>query len=127
MSKEINGVLFFYKLIGLVFLKKVIMGSIGKLVLKVNSRQEMPSYFVGHFFSINSLQKTIRWSYFNEAVHFFLVFVTAYIGYFCVSRGYQGGAILMGIMIFLNIGLVLMQHMNRIRITHTIDALKKRH
>jgi hypothetical protein len=103
------------------------MNSIGKLVLKVNPREKMPSYFVGNPFSPDSLQKTIRWLYFNEAVHFFLVFVTAAIGYFCISRGYHGGAILMGFMIFLNIGLVLMQHMNRIRITRAIAALKKRH
>jgi hypothetical protein len=101
--------LVFYRSTGILFLKKVIMNSIGKLVLKVNPREEMPSDFVG------------------QAVHFFLVFVTASIGYFCISRGYHGGAILMGFMIFLNIGLVLMQHMNRIRITRAIAALKKRH
>lgn len=116
----------FYSLIGISLLKKIIMASIGKFVLRVNPREEMPSYFVGYPFKTDSLQKTLKWSYFNEVVHFVLIFVTAAIGYFFHLKGYLGGVVFMVLVILLNVGLVFLQHLNRIRINHAINALKKR-
>lgn len=59
-------------------------------------------------------------------MHAFLIIVSGAIGYFCLLRGYDGGFVLMSGMVLLNIGLVLLQRMNRIRVRGVIDALKKR-
>jgi hypothetical protein len=116
----------FYEISGITLLKKIIMGSIGKFVLLVNRPEEMPSYFIGHPFKVISLKKTIRWSYFNEIVHFVLIFVTAVIGYFIYLKGSIGGLIIISAVILLNIGLVFLQHLNRIRMHQTIHSLEKR-
>lgn len=92
----------------------------------VNPKEKMPSYFVGSPYRIDSLALTTKWLYFNEVVHLFLVLVTSYICHYCWVRGYYGGVIIMVMAILLNIGLALMQQMNRIRIKQTIKALKKR-
>lgn len=102
------------------------MATIGKAVLQVNPKEKMPSYFVGQPFHINSLLTTIKWLYFNEAVHFFLILVCAVIGYLFFQKGYLSGVIIIGFTVILNIGLILMQHMNRIRIKRIILVLKKR-
>lgn len=116
----------FYRLLGIPLLKKVIMGSVGKFVLCVNPREEMPSYFIGNPYRISSLLKTVRWSYFNEAVHLLLIVITAGIGYFLAMKGYGSSLFYIGMIILLNIGLVLLQHLNRSRIYRTISLLEKR-
>ncbi len=116
----------FYSLIGIPLLKRMIMGTIGKAVLLVNPKEKMPSYFIGSPYNVDSLLLTIKWLYFNEIVHLFLVLVTSSIGYFCWVRGYSGGVIIMAMAILLNVELALMQQMNRIRIKRTIKALRKR-
>ena len=116
----------FYKLLGIPLLKKIIMGSIGKFVLRFNRREDMPSYFVGFPFNSSSLELTLKWSYFNEVVHILLILLTAVIGYFFLQKEYTGGALFMGIVILLNIGLALLQHLNRIRIHQTIKHLENR-
>lgn len=116
----------FYYLAGIPLLKNAIMGSIGKFVLTVNPREKMPSYFIGHPFNVDSVTSTLKWTYFNETVHAFLIMVSGAIGYFCLLRGYEGGFVLMSGLVLLNIGLVLLQRMNRIRVRRVIEALKKR-
>lgn len=51
--------LHFYYLAGIPLLKKAIMGSIGKFVLMINTREKMPSYFIGHPFSLDSVRSTL--------------------------------------------------------------------
>jgi hypothetical protein len=117
---------FFYRMFGLPMLKRIIMGTIGPMVLLVNRRQEMPSYFVGDPFDVRSLHRTLKWLYFNEAVHLSLILVTGAIGYSFWRRGYMEGVVFMGIIIMLNIFLALLQRMNRARIRRTVEALERR-
>jgi hypothetical protein len=116
----------FYSMLGLPVLKKLIMGTIGKFVLRMNPREKMPSYFIGHPFSVESMALTIKWLYFNEIVHTGLIVVCAALGQLFWTKGYYGGVTIMVLSIFLNIGLALMQRMNRIRISHVLEALKMR-
>ncbi len=102
------------------------MATIGKAILQVNPKEKMPSYYVGQPFQINSLLSTLKWLCFNEAVHFFLILVCAIIGYIFFKKGYSSGVIIIILTVILNIGLILMQHMNRIRIKNVISLLKKR-
>lgn len=102
------------------------MATIGKAVLKVNPREKMPSYFVGHPFDKNSLLITKRWLFFNEMVHFFLILLCAAIGYFFYEKEYGSGIIIILFAIILNFSLFLMQCMNRKRIGEIIIALNKR-
>lgn len=111
---------------GILFLKRALMGSIGKFVLLINSREEMPSYFVGKPFNVDSLLKTHKWLYFNEVVHFFLIFTTGAIVYYLYKKTFYGGAIFLAFFVLLNIALVALQHTNRNRIKHTIESLRKR-
>ncbi|KAF0203710.1 MAG: hypothetical protein FD170_783 [Bacteroidetes bacterium] len=116
----------FYNALGLPVLKKAIMATIGKFVLQVNPREKMPSYFIGHPFSVESMNLTIKWLYFNEIVHSGLIVVCAALGQFFWTKGYSGGVVFMALSILLNMALALMQRMNRIRIKRTMEALKKR-
>jgi len=102
------------------------MATIGNAVLKVNPREKMPSYFVGHPFNIKSLLLTQKWLLFNEVVHLFLIFLSAAIGYFFLEKGYGMGVIIIVLVIILNFILILMQWMNRIRIRGIISAINKR-
>jgi hypothetical protein len=125
-SEKQKASLRFYSLLGIPLLKRLIMGSIGKFVLRVNRREEMPSYFIGNTYRISSLIKTLKWTYFNEVVHLMSIFISAGIGYFFLIKGYIVGVFFIGIVILLNIGLVFLQHLNRVRINQTINALEKR-
>jgi len=116
----------FYSSLGLPVLNRLIMSTIGKFVLLVNPREKMPFYFIGHPFSVKSLALTIKWLYFNEIVHLGLIVVCAALGQFFWTKGYYDGVMIMALSILLNIGLALMQRMNRIRIKRTMAFLKKR-
>jgi hypothetical protein len=118
--------LLIYRLAGIILLKKVIMRSIGVFVLTVNPREKMPSYFVGHPYDPSSVKLTIKWSYFNELVHFGLIFVTALLGYYAYIKGSTGGAVFLAFFVLLNIALALLQRMNRIRLRQTMAELEKR-
>ncbi len=115
-----------FEILGIRMLNKLIMATIGKAVLKVNPREKMPSYFVGHPFDKNSLLITKRWLFFNEMVHFFLILLCAAIGYFFYEKEYGSGIIIILFAIILNFSLFLMQCMNRKRIREIIIALNKR-
>jgi|WetSurMetagenome_2_1015567.scaffolds.fasta_scaffold471302_2 hypothetical protein len=115
-----------YGIPGILTLKKVIMGTIGKGVLLVNPREKMPSYFVGNPFRIKSLELTLKWLWFNEVVHLSLILVSAVIGYFFWARGYMAGVYFMGLVVLLNLGLALLQRSNRTRIHRTIRTLENR-
>jgi len=125
-SEKQESSLRFFSLLGIPLLKRLIMCSIGKLVLLVNRREEMPSYFIGNAYRLTSLIKTLKWTYFNEVIHLMLIFLSAAIGYFFLIKGYIVGVFFIGIVILLNIGLVFLQHLNRIRINRTINDLEKR-
>jgi hypothetical protein len=125
-SKKHPISLLLYKIAGIWLLKMIIMRTIGFFVLMVNPREKMPSYFVGHPYDPASVKLTIQWTYFNELVHFILIFVTAIIGYNTYLKGFIGGAVFLAFFVLLNIGLALMQRMNRIRLRQTLDALYKR-
>lgn len=116
----------FYAMLGIPVLKKAIMFTIGKFVLQVNPREKMPSYFIGHPFSVESMELTLKWLYFNEIVHLSLIVICAGLGQFFWTKGFYGGVVIMALSILLNIGLALMQRMNRIRINRVKEALKKR-
>ncbi len=115
-----------YKLLGIRMLNKIIMATIGKAVLKVNPKEKMPSYFIGHPFEIDSLILTKKWLLFNEVVHLALIILCAAIGYFFNTKGYLSGVVIIALVIVLNFSLMLMQRMNRKRITKTISMLAKR-
>ena len=118
--------LLFFNFIGIPLFKRLIMRSVGKFVLLINQRDEMPSYFIGNSFRISSLLETLKWTYFNEIVHSLLIFLSAGIGYYFLIKGYLAGVFIIGIVILLNIGLVFLQLWNRIRINRTIKDLEKR-
>ncbi|KAF0129117.1 MAG: hypothetical protein FD155_2792 [Bacteroidetes bacterium] len=115
-----------YKLLGIRMLNKFIMATIGKAVLKVNPKEKMPSYFIGHPFEIDSLILTKKWLLFNEVVHFALIILCAAIGYFFYTKGYFSGVFIIALVIVLNFSLMFMQRMNRNRIKKTISGLEKR-
>jgi len=115
-----------YRTLGIRWLNKAIMATIGRFVLKVNPREKMPSYFVGHPFEINSLELTKNWLAFNEAVHLILIVICLAIGYFFLEKGYISGVAIIIFVILLNIWLCLMQRMNRNRIRQITTQLKKR-
>ena len=102
------------------------MGSIGRFVLLVNPREKMPSYFVGRPFNPDSLIKTLKWTYFNEVVHLSLIFVSVALGYIIYLKGSLPGVIIMTLVTFLNIGLAMLQHLNRAKINRTINSLNSR-
>lgn len=116
----------FYTITGISLLKRIIMGSIGRFVLLVNPREKMPSYFVGRPFNPDSLIKTLKWTYFNEVVHLSLIFVSVALGYIIYLKGSMPGVIIMTLVTFLNIGLAMLQHLNRAKINRTISNLNSR-
>lgn len=107
-------------------LNRFIMATIGRWVLTVNPREKMPSYFVGKPFEVRSLRLTRQWLLFNAAVHGFLIVVCAAIGWFFMQKGYTGGVVIILLAILLNVALILVQVMNRIRIGKLVGKLNKR-
>jgi len=125
-GSQIKSKIRIFEIFGIRLLNRFIMATIGNAVLKVNPREKMPSYFVGHPFNIKSLLLTQKWLLFNEVVHLFLIFLSAAIGYFFLEKGYGMGVIIIVLVIILNFILILMQWMNRIRIRGIISAINKR-
>ncbi|MDY0101875.1 MAG: hypothetical protein RBS07_02995 [Lentimicrobium sp.] len=111
---------------GIRLLNRIIMVTIGRAVLKVNTKEEMPSYFVAHPFDVNSLRLTRKWLLFNAVVHFFLIFLCLLICYFFYTKGYIGGVVFIFFVILFNIALIFMQWMNRKRIAKIISDLNRR-
>jgi hypothetical protein len=118
--------LLIYRLLGMPFFKRMIMGSVGKFVLLFNPREKMPSYFIGQPYKIESLKLTIKWLYFNEVVHLLFTLISIVIGYFFWKKGnFSGVGVMIGLFV-LNFGLVLLQRYNRAKIYRIINALEKR-
>lgn len=115
-----------YQKLGIRLLNKAIMATIGRLVLKINPREEMPSYYVGHPYSKESLSLTLKWLYFNEIMHFILLIICGLIGWFFLRKGYTAGVVILALTMMFNIALMMMQRMNRKRIRNTINCLEKR-
>ena len=116
----------FFRRMGIPVFKRFIMNTIGKFLLTIKSGEKMPSYFVKNPYCEKSLKLTLRWLYFNEFVHLFLILICIWNGVSFWNRSYNDGVFYMVIIALFNLGLAFMQQYNRIRINRLISRLKDR-
>lgn len=115
----------FFKILGVPLLKRFIMATVGKFLLAVK-KEKSNSYFVRNPFCRKSLRLTLRWSYFNEIVHLFIMILCIQNAVSFWGRNYYAGVFYMVVIALFNLWLVMIQQYNRRRITRLIAALTER-
>jgi hypothetical protein len=116
-----------YRVLGVSILQKIVLATAGKFVTALRNKKDLPGYFVTKFGSIEAIEKTERWSRFNEIVHSWFVFFCLALVIFYSHRKLPSGEALLALAALLNFYLALLQRYNRVRLYRTIELIRRRH
>ena len=115
-----------YEALGVKYVQKLVMGTVGKLLRKLGADEDAGNYFIGKIPNLEALRTFEAGTRLNELIHAPQIAWNSYELAKDLGDGNHGGAIFRGAFLLLNTSLTMLQRYNRARTYNVIKRLEER-
>lgn len=115
-----------YEDLGVKYVQKLVMGTVGKLFRKLGADEDAGIYFIGKRPNLEALRTFEAGTRFNELIHAPQIAWNSYELAKHLGDGNYGGAIFWGALLLLNTSCTMLQRYNRARTYNVMERLEER-